>query len=168
MRVAMAVAVVLGATGIAPATAQTRPRMTLCSNTRTRVVHSAHNGKCARNERRVVVGRGPRGATGPRGKPGATGATGATGPTGATGATGSTGVNAFHKVISTSSSAITGTVTATCGPDEVVSGGGFAGSGEVEVIVSAPSAAGDAWTVSFLFNNGTISAIAICVAGTMS
>jgi hypothetical protein len=164
----MAVAVVLGATGIAPATAQTRPRMTLCSNPRTRVVHAAHNGKCARDERRVVVGRGLRGPTGPRGRPGATGATGATGPTGATGATGSAGINAFHKVESSSSNAITGTVTATCAAGEVVTGGGYTDSGEVQVIVSAPSSAGDAWIVSFLFNNGTITATAICVAGTMS
>jgi hypothetical protein len=166
MRVAMAVAVVLGATGIAPATAQTRPRMTLCSNTRTRVVHSAHNGKCARNERRVVVGRGPRGATGPRGKPGATGATGATGPTGATGATGSTGVNAFH-IVSQDSNIGAGSVTVTCAPGEVVTGGG-ADAPNAVLKGSAPTVVGDGWTISVSGNSGTITVTAICVAGTMS
>jgi hypothetical protein len=70
--------------------------------------------------------------------------------------------------VSSSSVAVTDTLTATCAPGEVVSGGGWTDSGEVQVAVSAPSAAGDAWTVFFRFNTGTITATAICVAGTMS
>jgi hypothetical protein len=214
-RVALAIAIAFGATGIAPASAETRPRMTLCSNPRTRVVHSSPSGRCAGNERKVVVGdRGARGATGPQGPTGAagptgamgttgvtgatgttgatgpsggptgptgaagstgalgptgpTGPTGATGTTGATGATGSAGVNAFHKVVSSSSGAPTGQLTATCAPGEVVTGGGFNGTSDVDVIVSAPSSTGNAWSVSFVFNTGTVTATAICVAGTMT
>jgi hypothetical protein len=181
--VALAVAIVLGATGIAPAIAAPRSHMTLCANRRTHVVHSARSGRCARNERRVVVGRGTRGVVGPRGSTGpagVTGATGASGPTGAlgptgvdgaagpTGPTGDAGVNAFHKVTSTSSTGPTATLTATCAPGEVVTGGGFTGTSDVVLLTSAPTAAGDGWTVSFIFNTGTVTATAICVAGTMS
>ena len=132
---------------------------------------------------------GPTGATGPSGGPtgptgavgstGATGGTGAVGPTGATGptgggatgatgATGAAGVNTFHKVSSASSSAPTGTLTATCSPGEVASGGGFTDTASGQILSSAPTAAGDGWTVSFVINGGTVTAIAICVAGTSS
>jgi len=167
-RLALAVAIVLGATGIAPAIAASHPRLTLCANRRTHVVHSARHGRCAHNERKMVVGPGARGATGPRGLPGASGVTGATGVTGPTGPTGSAGVNAFHKVVSGSSTGPTASLTASCGPGEVVSGGGFTGTADVVVLTSAPTVAGDGWTVSFIFNTGTVTATAICVAGTMS
>lgn len=130
----------------------------------------------------VSGAQGPTGATGPSGGPtgptgsagatGATGATGAMGPTGATGPsgaigpTGSAGVNTFHRVTSAPSSAATGTVTATCAQGEVASGGGFADTAAGQILTSAPNGAGNAWTVSFILNSGTVTATAICVAGT--
>jgi Collagen triple helix repeat (20 copies) len=164
-RVAFAVAIVLGATGIAPAVAAPHPRITLCANRRTHVVHSGRSGRCARNDRRVVVGdAGPRGATGPRGPQGVAGPTGATG---ATGPTGSAGVNAFHKVTVADSSVVTGTLTAACDVGEVVSGGGVDAPDGI-IHQSAPTAAGNGWTLAVSGNSGTVTVTAICVAGTTS
>jgi len=113
-------------------------------------------------------GTGATGAQGPTGPTGPTGVTGATGTTGATGPTGSPGVNAFHEAFSATSTAATGTLTATCDAGEVVTGGGFTDTAAGQIISSAPSVAGNAWTVSFILNSGTVTAIAICVEGTMT
>ena len=64
-----------------------------------------------------------RGAAGPTGPTG-TGATGASGPTGPTGAA---GANVFHMVTSAPTS-VDATITASCAPGEVVTGGGYTGS----------------------------------------
>src|SRR4051794_6316341 len=93
-----------------------------------------------------ATGVGTTGATGGTGAQGVTGATGPTGAgaTGATGPTGSAGVNAFHKVVVTNSAVVTGSVTASCNPGEVVTGGGFDAPSAV-IHRSAPTSAGDGW-----------------------
>jgi len=60
-----------------------------------------------------------------------------------------------------------GSVTVTCAPGEVVTGGGV-NAPNAELKASMPTAAGDGWTISVTGNSGTITVTAICVAGTMS
>jgi hypothetical protein len=115
---------------------------------------------------------GATGSTGPTGSAGGTGSTGSTGPTGSTGSdgvagpTGSTGVNTFHMVVSAPTS-VDGTVTASCVPGEVATGGGFAGAA-TRITRSAPTALGDGWSVTVVSPTSPVSAYAVCVAGTIS
>jgi hypothetical protein len=158
--------------------AATTTSYTVCVHKTTGAMRQIASSKtCTSLETRIVLGavgptgpQGPAGSTGPRGATGATGPLGDTGPIGPRGSTGPTGVpgatgapgatgpagsdaNVRYYVVS-SESAI-----ASCDSgDEVVGGGGDAGSDTNYLRASYPS--GNSWIVSSRWGGGT--AYAIC------